>query len=43
LKDGTGTAQFDRPNGIAIDPQGAFALVAVRASGPYPKDVALVT
>ena len=32
--DGAGViAQFNNPNGVAIDPSGGYALVAVRASG----------
>ena len=32
-----GSAQFNNPSGIAIDPSGAFALVAVRRPPPYPR------
>ena len=32
-----GIAQFDRPHGIAIDPSGTFALVAVRRPPPHPR------
>ena len=35
---GVGTsAQFSKPMGIAIDPKGAFALVAVRAWPAFPR------
>ena len=34
-----GSAQFKHPSGIAIDPSGGFALVAVRAS-PAPPPIA---
>ena len=38
FSDGVGTSvQFSKPYGIAIDPQGAFALVDVRACGPHPR------
>ena len=32
-----GSARFNRPWGIAIDPSGTFALVAVRRPPPYPR------
>ena len=32
-----GSAQFYYPSGIAIDPSGTFALVAVRRPPPYPR------
>ena len=36
--DDVGTnAQFSTPNDVAIDPSGAFALVAVRAWPPAPR------
>ena len=32
-----GSARFNGPVGIAIDPSGTFALVAVRRPPPYPR------
>ena len=37
LDGGGGSAQFYSPHGIAIDPSGTFALVAVRRPDPYPR------
>ena len=32
-----GSAKFNNPDGIAIDPSGTFALVGVRRPPPYPR------
>ena len=32
-----GSARFRNPYGVAIDPSGTFALVAVRRPPPYPR------
>ena len=38
FRDGAGgSARFSGPIGIAIDPSGTFALVAVRRPPPYPR------
>ena len=37
LDGASGSARFNRPSGIAIDPSGAFALVAVRRPPPHPR------